>query len=63
VIGILLAKDLLRVARDVPFRLRDWLRPAVFIPNSSVSTSCCASFASRAITWRSSSTNTPALPA
>jgi magnesium and cobalt transporter len=32
VIGILLAKDLLRVAHDVPFRLQDWLRPAVFIP-------------------------------
>ncbi|MBL8393198.1 MAG: CBS domain-containing protein [Candidatus Accumulibacter sp.] len=32
VIGILLAKDLLRVARDAPFTLRDWIRPAVFIP-------------------------------
>lgn len=32
VIGILLAKDLLRVARDAPFTLRDWVRPAVFIP-------------------------------
>jgi magnesium and cobalt transporter len=32
VIGILLAKDLLRVAQDAPFRLQDWLRPAVFIP-------------------------------
>ncbi|EXI82007.1 MAG: Magnesium and cobalt efflux protein CorC [Candidatus Accumulibacter appositus] len=32
VIGILLAKDLLRVPRDDDFRLRDWLRPAMFIP-------------------------------
>ena len=32
VIGILLAKDLLRVERDAPFSLRDWVRPAVFIP-------------------------------
>lgn len=34
VIGILLAKDLLRVPRDNAFRLREWLRPAVFIPES-----------------------------
>jgi magnesium and cobalt transporter len=34
VLGILLAKDLLRVPRDRPFRLRDWLHPAVFIPES-----------------------------
>jgi magnesium and cobalt transporter len=34
VIGILLAKDLLRVPRDRPFRLRDWLHPVVFIPES-----------------------------
>lgn len=32
VIGILLAKDLLRVQPDLPFDLRDWVRPAVFIP-------------------------------
>ncbi|MCB1932333.1 MAG: CBS domain-containing protein [Candidatus Accumulibacter sp.] len=32
VIGILLAKDLLRVRRGDDFRLRDWVRPAVFIP-------------------------------
>jgi magnesium and cobalt transporter len=32
VIGILLAKDLLRVQRDDDFKLRDWVRPAVFIP-------------------------------
>ena len=32
VIGILLAKDLLRVQREDDFRLRDWLRPAIFIP-------------------------------
>ncbi|WP_313951867.1 transporter associated domain-containing protein [Accumulibacter sp.] len=31
VIGILLAKDLLRVQREVGFDLRDWVRPAVFI--------------------------------
>jgi magnesium and cobalt transporter len=32
VVGILLAKDLLRVRRDAPFNLREWVRPAVFIP-------------------------------
>jgi magnesium and cobalt transporter len=32
VIGILLAKDLLRVQREGDFKLRDWVRPAVFIP-------------------------------
>ena len=31
-IGILLAKDLLRVERADAFTLRDWVRPAVFIP-------------------------------
>ncbi len=34
VIGILLAKDLLRLRTDDDFLLRDWLRPAVFIPES-----------------------------
>lgn len=34
VVGILLAKDLLRVRPDRPFNLRDWLHPAVFIPES-----------------------------
>jgi magnesium and cobalt transporter len=34
VIGILLAKDLLRMRTEEGFRLRDWLRPAVFIPES-----------------------------
>lgn len=34
VIGILLAKDLLRIHSDDEFNLRDWLRPAVFIPKS-----------------------------
>jgi magnesium and cobalt transporter len=34
VIGILLAKDLLRHANDANFQLRDWLRPVVFIPES-----------------------------
>jgi magnesium and cobalt transporter len=34
VIGILLAKDLLRHASEENFLLRDWLRPAVFIPES-----------------------------
>ncbi len=32
VIGILLSKDLLRVQRDGNFNLREWARPAVFIP-------------------------------
>ncbi len=34
VLGILLAKDLLRVMIDKDFDLRGWLRPAVFIPES-----------------------------
>ncbi|MFZ2854201.1 MAG: transporter associated domain-containing protein [Rhodocyclaceae bacterium] len=34
VIGILLAKDLLRIRKAESFSLRDWLRPAVFIPES-----------------------------
>lgn len=34
VIGLLLAKDLLRLQTVTPFNLRDWLRPAVFIPES-----------------------------
>ena len=34
IVGILLAKDLLRVRPDRPFNLRDWLHPAVFIPES-----------------------------
>jgi magnesium and cobalt transporter len=34
VIGILLAKDLLRHSAEKDFQVRDWLRPAVFIPES-----------------------------
>ena len=34
VIGILLAKDLLRIRAQQTFKLQDWLRPAVFIPES-----------------------------
>lgn len=34
VIGILLAKDLLRHFAEKDFQVRDWLRPAVFIPES-----------------------------
>ncbi len=34
VIGILLAKDLLRHSSEKDFQVRDWLRPAVFIPES-----------------------------
>jgi magnesium and cobalt transporter len=34
VLGILLAKDLLRIQAEKTFNLRDWLRPAVFIPES-----------------------------
>jgi magnesium and cobalt transporter len=34
VLGVLLAKDLLRVHTETSFDLRDWLRPAVFIPES-----------------------------
>ena len=34
IIGILLAKDLLRVQSNAEFKVRDWLRPAIFIPES-----------------------------
>ncbi len=34
VIGILLAKDLLRHGTEKDFQIRDWLRPTVFIPES-----------------------------
>ena len=34
ILGILLAKDLLRLQTEKDFDLRDWLRPAVFIPES-----------------------------
>ncbi len=34
VIGVLLAKDMLRTRKDRPFSLRDWVRPVVFIPES-----------------------------
>lgn len=34
ILGILLAKDLLRVRADRAFNLRDWLHPVVFIPES-----------------------------
>ena len=34
VIGILLAKDLLRCSTEKDFQIRDWLRPVVFIPES-----------------------------
>lgn len=34
VIGTLLAKDLLRHSSEEDFQVRDWLRPAVFIPES-----------------------------
>lgn len=34
VLGVLLAKDLLRSITEDSFNLRDWLRPAVFIPES-----------------------------
>ena len=34
VVGILLAKDLLRIRDQQAFRLHDWLRPAVFIPET-----------------------------
>ena len=34
VIGILLAKDLLRIRAPQTFKLQDWLRPAVSIPES-----------------------------
>ncbi len=34
VLGILLSKDLLRIYTGEQFKIRDWIRPAVFIPES-----------------------------
>ncbi|TCS72222.1 magnesium and cobalt transporter [Sulfuritortus calidifontis] len=34
VVGILLAKDLLRICAGEAVNLRDWLRPAIFVPES-----------------------------
>jgi magnesium and cobalt transporter len=34
ILGILLAKDLLRLQTEPNFSVRDWLRPAIFIPES-----------------------------
>ena len=34
VLGILLAKDLLKIQQGEDFKIRDWLRPAVFVPES-----------------------------
>jgi magnesium and cobalt transporter len=59
VIGILLAKDLLRYyAGEEEFNVREMLRPAIFVPESSASMCCCASSAPTATTWRSWSTST-----
>ncbi len=34
ILGILLAKDLLKIHNGEDFKIRDWLRPAVFVPES-----------------------------
>ncbi len=34
ILGILLAKDLLKIHTGEDFKIRDWLRPAVFVPES-----------------------------
>ena len=59
VIGILLAKDLLRYyAGEEAFNVREMLRPAVFIPESKPLMCCSRSFAAAAITSPSWWTNT-----
>ena len=60
VVGILLAKDLLRVTDEPNFRLRDWLRPAFFIPESKRLNVLLREFRVSHNTWRWSLTNTPA---
>ena len=66
VMGVLLAKDLLPLILhndERPFDIKELLRPATFVPESSASTCCSANSAPTATTWPSSSTNTAAWPA
>ena len=58
VVGILHAKDLLRLQAEPQTVLGDLLRPAVFIPETKRLTCCFVISARIAITWRSWSTNT-----
>jgi len=59
ILGILLAKDLLRcLARARPCDIRALLRPVAMIPESKRLNILLKSSACRAATWRSSSTNT-----
>src|SRR5712664_4664808 len=59
VIGILLAKDLLRYyAGKEEFNVREMLRRRCSCRRRSASTCCCASSAPAATTWRSCSTST-----
>jgi magnesium and cobalt transporter len=57
VIGILLAKDLLRYFAGQEYNVREMLRPAVFIPESKRLNVLLKDFRETAATWRSSSTN------
>ena len=59
IIGVLLHKDLSRVVRrGGSVDLQEIIRPAVFLPTSSCSTTRCEGFGGRANTWRSWWTNT-----
>ena len=62
IVGVLLAKDLLRLISVVTtnFDINEFMRPTVFVPESNASMFCCGSSATRAFTWRSSWTSTAA---
>ena len=53
IVGILLAKDLLKLQRAPELNVRTLLRPAVFVPESKGLNICCARFAPTATTWPS----------
>ena len=55
IIGILLAKDLLKIQRAPELNLRALLRPTVFVPESKGLNECCATSARIATIWPSSS--------
>ena len=67
IVGILLAKDLLRLCAAEPrerFDIRECMRPAVFVPESKRAQRAAQGIPrATATTWPSSSTSTAASPA
>jgi magnesium and cobalt transporter len=62
IIGILMAKDLLKLQRAPELNIRALLRPAVFVPESKGLNDLLRDFAATATTWPSSSTSSAAWP-